>query len=106
MEQNPGQNQIQATTQPQQRQLQQSGLAIASLVCGVLSVFFVITCLPAVITGHMALSELKKYPEKYDQSNRGMAIAGLIMGYIILGFTLLFIFFIMIVVIFGVSNMH
>jgi len=59
-----------------------SGLAIASLVCGILGL---ITCLflpgiPAVICGHMALSQIDAPGARIG--GRGMAIAGLVMGYI------------------------
>jgi len=58
-----------------------SGLAIASLVLGILS--FLLTCLtavPAVICGHLALSKIKR--SGGSLSGGGMAIAGLIMGYV------------------------
>ncbi len=59
-----------------------SGLAIASLVCGILGLT---TCLlvpgiPAVICGHMALSQIDKSPAPV--AGRGMALAGLITGYV------------------------
>ena len=66
-----------------------SGLAIASMVCGILSLFFcfcggMLLGIPAVICGHMALkqtgSERPGMPPR--MGGRGMAIAGLIMGYI------------------------
>lgn len=60
------------------------GLAIASLVCGILAV---ISCyiwglfgLPAVICGHMSLKKMKNSVTPIG--GRGMAIAGLITGYI------------------------
>ena len=65
-----------------------SGLAIASLVCGILAFLTLgLTGLPAVITGHLALSRIKKAAGALKGG--GMAIAGLIMGY--LGFGLVFI---------------
>lgn len=66
-----------------------SGLAIASIVCGILSLFFcfcggMLLGIPAVICGHMALkqtgSESPGMPPR--MGGRGMAIAGLVMGYI------------------------
>jgi general secretion pathway protein G len=67
-----------------------SGLAIASLVLGILSFgFWIITGLPAVICGHLSLSKIKKAPQTLG--GRGLAIAGLITGYIGLAFgTLIF----------------
>jgi|GEM_PF-366601 len=58
-----------------------SGLAIASLVLGLLSIFTVgLFSLPAVICGHIALSQIKKSAGAV--LGKGMAIAGLIMGYL------------------------
>lgn len=56
-----------------------SGLAIASLV---LSVVGPITCIPAIICGHLALRRIRKEP---ILRGRGLALAGLIIGYIVLG---------------------
>lgn len=57
-----------------------NGLSIASLVCGVIGSVFSITSIPAVICGHIALHNIKSDPTKYG--GKGMAIAGLILGYI------------------------
>jgi general secretion pathway protein G len=58
-----------------------SGLAIASLVLGILSFgFWIVTGLPAVICGHLSLSKIKKASGTIG--GRGLAIAGLITGYI------------------------
>jgi len=58
-------------------------LAIASLVLGILSLFFyMITAIPGIITGHMARSRIKNNPHQY--SGKGMALAGLIISYIML----------------------
>lgn len=75
-----------------------SGLAIASMVCGIagyLTCYFVaILGIPAVICGHMALSRINSSP--IPVAGRGMAIAGLILGYlgilITLGFVAFFVF--------------
>lgn len=65
-----------------------SGLAIASLICGILGfVTLGLAGLPAVITGHLSLSQIKKSAGALG--GKGMAIAGLIMGY--LGFGIIFI---------------
>jgi hypothetical protein len=63
------------------------GLAIASLVLGVLAIIpplMVLTGLPAIITGHVARHRANKQPGSYG--GRRMAMAGLITGY--LGMTL------------------
>ena len=63
-----------------------SGLAIASLVCGVLAIMLscnligIVTGIPAIICGHMANNRMKA-PGNI-QSGKGMALAGLICGYI------------------------
>ncbi|MFT6182328.1 MAG: hypothetical protein ACJAQT_003918 [Akkermansiaceae bacterium] len=63
-----------------------NGLAIASMVCGILSLVFFCFCggiffgVPAVICGHLGLNQLNNPENK--QQGRGMAIAGLICGYI------------------------
>lgn len=56
------------------------GLSIASLVCGIIGSVFSITSIPAVICGHMALHNIRIDPTKYG--GKGMAIAGIILGYI------------------------
>ena len=67
-----------------------NGLAIASLILGILSLVFYIFCaIPGVITGHLALSRAKRFPDEYE--GRGLAIAGLILSYIMLVLSLVFI---------------
>ena len=60
------------------------GLAVASLVLGIISLVIVgiglLTGVPAAICGHAALRAIKAEPTEYGGS--GMAIAGLITGYI------------------------
>jgi len=63
-----------------------SGLSIASLILGIVSlitcVFGVLTAIPAVICGHISLSRIKKSGGALSGS--GMAIAGLVMGYLVI----------------------
>jgi hypothetical protein len=61
---------------------QKSGLAITSLVLGVLSMlcFGLFLGIPAIITGHIAYSRSRKSPEEYGGG--GLAIAGFVMGYV------------------------
>lgn len=66
---------------------QNSNKAIASLVCGILLLFFPAS-IAAVILGHLALSDIKKSNGRL--SGQGLAIAGLVMGYLGVGFTALF----------------
>lgn len=64
-----------------------SGLAIASLVCGIASfLLLLLTGIPAIICGHMALGKIKK--SQGSLGGRGMAITGLILGYVSILLTL------------------
>lgn len=80
-----------------------SGYAIASLVCSLLGYIgvFGIGPLLGIIFGHMAIREI-------DRSNgvlqgRGLAQAGLILGYIALGLVVLAIVFFALILIVGVG---
>jgi len=70
-----------------------SGLAIASMVCGIVSLMLCyingVAALPAVICGHMALKQINK--ALTPVGGRGMAIAGLVTGYIGLAFQLVIV---------------
>ncbi|MEO0732738.1 MAG: DUF4190 domain-containing protein [Bacteroidota bacterium] len=54
------------------------GFAIASLVCGILGWFTGITAIPALILGFVSLSRFKRDPQY--RTGKGMAIAGIILG--------------------------
>lgn len=56
-----------------------SGKAIASLICGILF-FMVPSALAAVILGHISLSEIRKSAGRL--TGQGMAITGLVLGYL------------------------
>jgi type IV pilus assembly protein PilA len=60
-----------------------SGKAIASLVCGILF-FFLPSAIVAVVMGHLSLSDMRKSAGRLG--GRGMAIAGLVLGYLGLSF--------------------
>jgi len=66
-----------------------NGLAIASLVLGLGQIFlWILSGIPAIICGHIALSQIKRT----GQDGRGMAIAGLILGYLgLVAFVLLIV---------------
>lgn len=78
---------------------QESGMAIASLICGILGLVacYIFTGIPAVILGHMAMGKAKRG----EAGGRGMALAGVILGWISVGLTVLVIAF---VVIFGLAT--
>jgi hypothetical protein len=65
---------------PQQKT---NGLAIAAMVLGILWLYWVGSVL-AVIFGHVALSQIDK--SQGTQSGRGMAIAGVALGWVGVGF--------------------
>ena len=72
-----------------------NGLAIASMVCGIVGYctcyFVAILGIPAVICGHLALTQIRNSP--VPMGGRGMAIAGLVLGYLGIVITLGFITF-------------
>jgi hypothetical protein len=59
-----------------------NGLSVTSLILGILSLAAcsILTGIPAIITGHIAKSRAKQQPQLY--TGAGMALAGLIMGYV------------------------
>jgi hypothetical protein len=63
-----------------------NGFAVASMVLGILWLYWIGSIL-AIIFGFVALSQIKER----NQSGRGMAIAGLILGFIELGLLVLVI---------------
>lgn len=82
-----------------------SGLAIASLVCGIAAwiIFPVVSAIAAVITGHLAKKEIRA--SNGTMGGDGMALAGLLMGYIQLGlFVLAIIVITVLVLVFAPSG--
>jgi len=59
-----------------------SGLAITSLVTGVFGLVFFLPAIAAVICGHIACSKIKHSAGRI--AGRGMAITGLVLGYLII----------------------
>ena len=64
---------------------QTNGMAVASLVLGIVSLACsqCITAIPGVIFGHIALKQIRE--SGGTQTGRGLAIAGLVTGYVSLG---------------------
>ncbi len=90
--QNPSQAQYPAQAQPYRGQYPQQtdGGAIASLVLGIASFVLCmsfITGIPAIVLGHISRSKIRKSGGRLKGD--GMALAGLIMGYISLPFILI-----------------
>lgn len=67
------------------QQKQMAGLAVASLVLGILGLILLgpLGSIPAIICGHKALARIKRDPE--TQQGDGLALAGLILGYVQIG---------------------
>jgi hypothetical protein len=77
-----------------------NGMAIAALVC---SLAGLVTCISApvgAILGHVARRQIRERGEGGD----GMALAGIIVGWIITGLGLLYLAFLIIVVVIGVGS--
>jgi hypothetical protein len=72
-----------------------NGLAIVSLVLSLLGLFFYITAIGGVICGHIARRQIREGHESGD----GLALAGLIVGYIVLALGVVFIVFIVVAII-------
>ncbi|MET7640301.1 DUF1707 and DUF4190 domain-containing protein [Streptomyces sp. NPDC005438] len=66
-----------------------NGNAMAALICGILGFATGLTAIPAVILGHMARAEIRRTGQPGD----GHAVAGLVMGWLVIGFGLLFVLF-------------
>ena len=63
-----------------------NALAITSLTCGIAQILFgPLATIPAVVCGHMARGQIRRTGEQ----GAGMALAGLILGWIGVGFTVL-----------------
>ena len=71
---------------------QTSSLAIISLVSGILGWTLVpwLGSLVAIITGHMARAEIRRNPDTMEGD--GMALGGLVLGWLSIGLTVLAIF--------------
>ncbi len=67
-----------------------SPLAITSLVLSLVGLVTWITGIAGVITGHIALRQIRRTGE----GGRGMALAGVIIGYVLTGFLVLYTLFI------------
>jgi type IV pilus assembly protein PilA len=74
-----------------------SGKAVASLVCGIFT-FFLPASIAAIILGHLSLSDIAKSAGRLG--GRGVAIAGLVLGYA----GLVFIPFILIIAAIAIPN--
>ncbi len=80
-----------------------SGLAIASLILGVVSIGMLplVTSIPAVICGHLARGEIKRAEGRL--AGDGLAVAGLITGYFWLALSVLMVVFFAVVLLGGLA---
>jgi uncharacterized membrane protein len=70
-----------------------NGLAVASFVCsvsGIVPFFFGITCVVGIVLGFVALGQIKR--SGGYQQGRGLAIAGVIVGFSLIAIFLLIVF--------------
>ena len=92
--------------QPYPRPPETCPLAVASLVCGIASfmVVPVVAALPAVVCGHMSLARIRASANALG--GRGMAVWGLVLGYLNLALLVLLglLFFTFAATIFGVVS--
>jgi hypothetical protein len=65
-----------------------NGMAIASMVCGILWMYWLGSIL-ALVFGYVAKSQIDK--SHGAQTGRGMAVAGIVLGWVGVGFLVLFI---------------
>lgn len=81
---------------------QTNGLAVASLVCGIASfvLFGPLSGIPAIILGHMARSRISQTGEQ----GSGLALAGLILGYVQLVLDVIAVVLIVILVVAGTAT--
>lgn len=62
-------------------------MGIASLVLSLATVVFGFTCIGGIILGHLGLAAAKRG----EANNRGLALAGVIVGWVLLGLGVLFV---------------
>ncbi|MEM7697030.1 MAG: DUF4190 domain-containing protein [Verrucomicrobiota bacterium] len=76
---------------PRQAPGDANACAIASLICGIVGLFCTqLFSIAAVVTGHIALSQIRK---SGVAANKGLAIAGLVLGYVGIGIVVLILVF-------------
>lgn len=87
-----------------------STLAVVSLVFGILAwcVLPFVGAIVAIICGHLARSEIRRSPPDARIEGDGMAVAGLVLGYVQLLLCVLAVFVLIAALIFGFafSNWH
>ncbi len=82
---------VEAASPPAAPLPQTSGMAIASLVLGLTWLYWIGSIL-AIVFGHLAKNEIKRDPARLQ--GRGMAIAGIVLGWVGIGMLVVTIFFV------------
>lgn len=78
--------------------VQQNTMALVSMILGIISIalcMMALTGIPAVICGHIARKQFRESP--VPQSGEGMALTGLILGYVAIAITVAYIVFMVII---------
>lgn len=85
-----------------------SSLAVVSLVFGILSWCLLpfVGAIVAIICGHMARGEIRRAAADHRMEGDGMALAGLVLGYVHLVVCALLIFLAIVFMVFGVAFLH
>jgi hypothetical protein len=94
--------------QPSYRPASTNTLAIVSLVFGILAwcVLPFVGAIVAIICGHIARGEIRRASIDAGIEGDGLAIAGLVLGYVQLLFCVLAVFAVIAMLIFGVAWSH
>ena len=74
--------------------------AVASLVCGIAGTMIGLPAVPAVVLGHMARRRIRATGEQGD----GLAVAGLVLGYVVTGLMLAFAALLVFVVVLAANS--
>ncbi|MBD8899679.1 DUF4190 domain-containing protein [Rhodanobacter sp. DHG33] len=93
--------------QPPQRSTT-SSMAVVSLVFGILTWFMLpfVGALIAVICGHLARAEIRRAPIDQRMEGDGMALTGLVLGYVQLALSALMLVFVIAMLVFGFGFAH
>jgi hypothetical protein len=99
---------ITAMSYPPPQRSTTSSLAIVSLVFGVLAWVMLpfVGALVAVICGHLARGEIRRAPVDQRLEGDGMAVAGLVLGYVQLTLSVLLVVFVIAMLVFGFGFAH
>jgi len=75
-------------------------MALVSMICSLAGIFTGVTAVVGIILGHIALNQIKNTGEE----GRGMAVAGLVIGYILVVVAILVFIFYLVIFVWVVSQ--